>query len=387
MMIQRGLSQLHEAHEAVAQATAAWTDTPDVIFAFCSTQQDADAVAKCIRAKYPDTPMAGCTTSGEYLQGEHHNGSLVMAGPTRSGIRWATAEIEGLSSFNAERAGALAAQLFRTLQVDSQTMDPKRLFGMLMIDGMSCKEENVAALLADALEGVALAGGSAGDDLAFKQTKVMSGGRAWSDGAVVVMGLLETAQMEIIKHQHFVTTPRSLVITSADPATRTVHEIDGYPAIEAYAAALGLRPQDLNGDVTFMNPTTFSCNGDLYVRSIQQLNANGSITFYCAVEEGMVLRIGSHEDMTGSLHQHLALLKQKDGRADFVIGFNCILRSLEAKKTEAYAPVADVMQGFCDSMIGFDTYGEQLNGLHINQTLVALAFHHAATVQQQGVHS
>jgi hypothetical protein len=24
-------------------------------------------------------------------------------------------------------------------------------------------------------------------------------------------------------------------------------------------------------------------------------------------------------------------------------------------------------------MIGFDTYGEQLNGLHINQTLVAVA--------------
>jgi len=31
-------------------------------------------------------------------------------------------------------------------------------------------------------------------------------------------------------------------------------------------------------------------------------------------------------------------------------------------------------------MVGFDTYGEQLNGLHINQTLVALALRDTAEI-------
>ena len=163
-----------------------------------------------------------------------------------------------------------------------------------------------------------------------------------------------------------------------DYAKRRVLEIDGYPALGAYAAALGLRPEEVTGEVTFLNPVTFRYQGELYVRSIQAVNDDGSLDFYCAIEEGMVLEIGGHEDMAAALRADLDGLRDRMGSLDFLLGFNCILRALESEGAGEHDAIGAAFTSVCGAMVGFDTYGEQLQGLHINQTLVAVAFADAA---------
>lgn len=373
MHVEQGSSFLEDADAAVAAATEAWADGPDMVFVFCSTKQNAEAVASAVKRRFPRASIAGCTSAGEHVRGVHSNGSLVIAGLYDSRIRWATRLVRGVTALDEERAEAAVDQLFSELDIDRETLNPTDYFSLLFMDGLSMAEERVTALLAEAMEGIPLAGGSAADDLAFSRTFVISDEGAADDAAVVVMGVRGPARVEMVKHQHFVTTPRSLCITKADVATRTVYEMDGYPAAEAYAGALGLSREQLTDDITFLNPITFSCAGDIYVRSIQKVNDDASITFYCAIEEGMVLDIGGHEDMKNALSTGLGELREKIGKADFVLGFNCILRALEAQKNDAHDGLGEVMREHCRAMIGFDTYGEQLNGLHINQTLVAVA--------------
>lgn len=370
MLVSSGRSEAANGATAVAEATRDWQAAPDIIFAFASTRQDAGEVAAALEARFPGVPVAGCTTSGEHLGGEHHNGTLVLAGLVSSGIRWAVARIEGLGALDEAGARRTAAGLFAKVGASPAELDPSRFFGLLFIDGLSALEERVASLLADALEGVRMAGGSAGDDLKFQRTAVLHGGEAVSGAAVLVLGRCEETEVRILKHQHFVTTPRTLVITRADTATRTVHEINGYPAREAYAAALGLQPDELTAKVTFLHPITFVHNGEIYVRSIQRLNADGSITFYCAIEPGMVLQVGGHGEMCSSLVRELA----GGEPADFLLGFNCILRALEAEELGAHERLGEALRGASRASVGFDTYGEQLDGLHINQTLVAVLF-------------
>jgi hypothetical protein len=127
-----------------------------------------------------------------------------------------------------------------------------------------------------------------------------------------------------------------------------------------------------------MHPVTFSCNNEIYVRSIQRIEDDGSIVFYCGVEEGMVLDLGGHHPMRDSLDGDLARLRQEMGKADLLIACNCILRALEAEQTQQHETLGEVLSQASGAYIGFDTYGEQLNGLHINQTLVALALRAAA---------
>jgi len=167
-------------------------------------------------------------------------------------------------------------------------------------------------------------------------------------------------------------------VTRVDPATRRVYEFDGYPALEAYARVLGLTPAEVTNEVTFMNPVTFRCNNEIYVRSIQKIEEDGSITFYCAVEEGMVLEVGGHREMETEFINTFSQLKSELGDIEFILGYNCILRALEAEQRELHDELGAILSATANHVIGFDTYGEQLNGLHINQTLVALALTSAA---------
>lgn len=356
---------------AVEEAIAAWpSERPDIVFVFVSSKQDPAAVAQCLQARVaPRTVVVGCTTSGEFTQGTHTNGSLAIAALFDSGITWSARAVHDLSGIDTSRARGLVDDLLSDLGTERDEVETERHFALLFIDGMRLQEEVVAAELAEALDGIQLVGGSAGDDLTFSETRVILGDQAPTDAAILVVGRADTANVDIIKHQHFSATGRLLAVTRADPTTRTVYEIDGRPAMETYAAALGLPTEQVTSDVTILNPVTFACEGELYVRSIQRITDEGALVFYCAIEEGMVMDIASHQPMAPSLADALEPLHG----AEFLLVFNCILRSLEAESSTLHDDIATAYRSCGVPMIGFDTYGEQLNGMHINQTLVALA--------------
>lgn len=378
MHLLQGDSRLPDAGAAVTEATRDWPPGAalDLILAFCSTRQDANLVASSLAAKFPGVPVIGCTTAGEHITGRHATGSLVLTGLRAPHLRFRTAAVENLSGFNEDTARGVVDELLGKLGVHRDELSPEKHFCLAFIDGLSCKEEAVSALMADELAGIPLIGGSAGDDLRFERTHVFHDGRALSGAAVFVIGESDLP-FDVVKHQHYTTTPRSLVITRADVPSRRVYEMDGYPALESYARALGLEPAQVTSDVTFENPLTFVCDHKIYVRSVQRIEADGSMVFYCGIEEGMVLSIGGHEHMGLALTRDLVPAAAR-GPADLFIVFNCILRALEADKGGHHAALGETARRFGGHVIGFDTYGEQLGGLHINQTLVGIALRSAA---------
>jgi len=379
MHLLQGDSRQTDAQAAVAEATLDWPPGAalDLLLAFCSTRQDPHLVASSLAAKFPGVPVIGCTTAGEHIAGRHSKGSLVLTGLRAPHIRFRTAAVEDIGGFNEESARKAADELLAKLGVHRDELSPAKHFCLTFMDGLSRKEEAVSALMADELGGIPLIGGSAGDDLRFERTHVFHEGRALSGAAVFAIAESDLP-FEVVKHQHYTTTPRSLVITRADVPSRRVIEMDGYPALEAYARALRMRPSDITSDVTSENPLTFVCDNKIYVRSVQRIEADGSMVFYCGIEEGMVLSIGGHEDMGTALARDLAAPSTAPGPADLFIVFNCILRALEADKGCHHEELGDIAQRFGGHVIGFDTYGEQLGGLHINQTLVGIVLRGAA---------
>lgn len=358
---------------AVEEATTDWTETPEMVFAFYSSQHDGGSVASALAERFPGAPIVGCSTAGEHLDGRHQRNSLVVSGLCDTGVDWVVESVDGLADFDDERGDALARTLFERHGADPETIDPDEFVALLFVDGLCRVEERISSALADGLAGVALVGGSAGDDLAFERTTVLHNGTAAEGRATVVLARSRGTKFHVVKHQHFTTTPAMLAVTRADPAQRRVYEFDGYPAAEAYARALGVAPAELGTSASFSHPLLFRCDGEIYVRSIQTVNDDGSMTFYCAIEEGMVLQVGSHHEMREALESDLAALGTPE-RVDFLLGFNCVLRALEATDRESWDALGDVVSSVSRASIGFDTYGEQLNGLHINQTLVAVAF-------------
>ncbi len=380
MKIHQGRSFHQGASEAVDELVSGWAlegEAPSLILVFASTKQDPAAIAAELSRRFPGVPMAGCSTTGEMSDGHHSRGSVVATAVVSPEVRWATTRIRGLRNYEDAQGKEAVERLTSALSMSASDVDPREWVCMLFADGLSLKEEVVAASITEHLQGVPLAGGSAGDDLAFQRTFVIEAGEAMDDAAVLLLAHAPHG-CDVLKHQHFLATEQPLVVTRVDAEARRVYEFSGRVARDAYAAALGVAPGDLTGDATFLHPVVFACEGQLYVRSIQKIEDDGSIVFFCAVEEGMVLDVGGHEEMKPALERDVASFRERFGQADLLISFNCILRALEADKAGAHEELGAVVQGCAKASVGFDTYGESYNGLHINQTMVAVAFRSAA---------
>ncbi|HUO71484.1 MAG TPA: FIST C-terminal domain-containing protein [Solirubrobacteraceae bacterium] len=173
------------------------------------------------------------------------------------------------------------------------------------------------------------------------------------------------------KTQHFVNSDQRVVVTSADPDQRIVTEIDGLPAAEEYAQVVGADAQSLDPVRFAAQPVVVVINGMDYARSIQKVNADGSMTFFCAIDEGLVLRTAQCGDLVGNLEQAFAGIRGEIGEPLVVIGFDCILRKLEIVQQGLVDQVQALMGA--NTVVGFNTYGEQYRGIHVNQTVTGIA--------------
>jgi hypothetical protein len=182
--------------------------------------------------------------------------------------------------------------------------DADNTFAFLLIDGSSVREEPVTSALQHALGEIPLVGGSAGDGLDFGTTYVYLDGAFHTDSAILV--LVNTAlPFKIFKTQHFVPSDQRVVVTAADGEHRIVKEIDGWPAVEGYARLVGLNVKSLDPMRFAAQPMVVLIDGTNYVRSIQKANPDGSLTFFCAIEEGVVLRAATGVDLVENL-EHTA---------------------------------------------------------------------------------
>ena len=84
----------------------------------------------------------------------------------------------------------------------------------------------------------------------------------------------------------------------------------------------------------------------------------------------MVLTLGLHEDMIDSLRRFFQQLHAELGDPALVVGFNCVLRNLEAESRQTKHLVSQIMMA--NKVIGFGTYGEQFAAMHVNQTFTGL---------------
>jgi hypothetical protein len=240
-------------------------------------------------------------------------------------------------------------------------MDISKYVGIILMDGLSGAEEKVMDKLGN-LTDLVFIGGSAGDDLKFKQTNIFANGKSQNNAAILAL-IKPTKGYEIIKTQSFKKLDKVLKADEVDEGTRTVIKFNGCKAVEGYAKAVGVSPEKAS-EKFMSNPVGLMVNGEPFVRSPQQIK-DGKIVFYCNIKKGMELALLESTDIIKDTGKALDKFKNAAG----IINFNCILRTLELearKQTDEYGKLFEKIP-----TIGFSTYGEAYLG-HINQTATML---------------
>lgn len=365
-------SELSSTREAVAQLKdqLGGTDFQHII-AFYSIEHDSEALCKLLSATFANVAISGCSTAGEIgPMGMIEGGILLIAFP-HEGFKVHSELISDIDRFGVERATEAAHALKSKLTPQPNPLAESNAFALLLVDGLSNVEETIVAAINWTLGDIPLIGGSAGDDLAFRRTTLIHNGRVVQRAAIVVM--VESAfPFQVFKTQNFEPTPIKLVVTAADTENRIVHELNAEPAAREYAAAIGLLPDDL-GPFSFASyPLVVKVGGDYYCRSIRNMNADGSLSFFCAIDEGLVFTVARPQDMLRSTADVLQELDERLGGIDLVVGFDCMLRRLDAETRQIRHQMDALYRKY--SIAGFHTYGEQYNAMHLNQTLTGIAF-------------
>ena len=108
------------------------------------------------------------------------------------------------------------------------------------------------------------------------------------------------------------------------------------------------------------------------MRAIQQVADNGDLVFFSAIDEGLVLTLAEPQDMVAHLAGALDALS-KAGKPEAIIACDCILRRVEAMEKQNTGAISALLRQH--GVVGFSTYGEQMNSMHVNQTMTGVAIY------------
>ncbi|MDX2287706.1 MAG: FIST N-terminal domain-containing protein [Hyphomicrobiaceae bacterium] len=364
-------SDCHDTAAAAADvvtqlAGASWQH----ILVHFSPHHDGPLLAATMSSAFPGTTVTGCTTAGEIAPDGMRQGAIQAIAFPHEGFRIRSEVIEDIDRFGVERATNVVRKMRAEVASGHAGTTRDRVFALLMIDGVSNYEEMLVAAISWAIGDMQMIGGSAGDNLAFKRTSLIHGGRCLSNAAILTM--IDTAYpFRAFKTNNFSPTKTKLVVTAADTENRVVHELNAEVAAHEYARAIGLLPEDL-GPFSFASyPLVVKVGDEYYCRSIRNMNPDGSLTFFCAIDEGLVFTVASAHDMLEATEATLRDLDETLGGLDLVLGFDCVLRRLDAENRQIRHQMEDLYRRY--RVVGFHTYGEQYNAMHLNQTLTGIA--------------
>lgn len=367
-LVSVGVSNKQCADLAVADAASQLDETAICfVLVFVPEHLDHCAVAAGLQQYLPRTPAFGCTSGGQITPDGYADKSLLVVAFPREHFRCSSILFHPLKPVSI----AETAQKAKTLAQRFRTTANWQRFALTFADGLAKQEDTFVAALDAGLGNIPVFGGSAGHGLAYDETFVLHGGEFRTDAAVLL--IVETdLKFESVEFDHFMPTDRQLVVTQANPEDRVVNEINGTPAAEEYARMIDCPLAELSPQVFAENPVLVRNLDNWHVRAIQGVLDDGSLTFLSAIENGLVLTLGRGKEIIETMEAELAVLGPKGEAPHFVLGFDCVLRRLEIAQKNLDAQASQVLRNH--RVLGFNTYGEQHGGIHMNQTFVGIAF-------------
>ncbi|MCW2271479.1 FIST N domain protein [compost metagenome] len=360
------------AAEQVAQELASQLLHPHLGFVlfFCSASYDLPSLAQALQQSFGGIRLAGCTSAGEITPQGYSRGCVTALGFDHRQFSIAAERIDAMEQFSLFQAQAMVERLVTGCRSNSLAPIKGHSFALTLLDGLSSREETVLAALSAALGDIPHFGGSAGDDNQLSHTHVYFEG-AFHSGAAVVLLVNTGLDFEVFTTHHLEPRGEKLVVTRADRQLRRVHELNAEPAAEEYARLIGIPVSELDHRIFAAHPLAVRLNQRYYVRAIQQVHDDLSLSFYCAVENGIVLTAMRPGPMLANLHNLFDGLQQRLGPLLVTIGCDCFLRRLELDGSDNLAAVGTYLRS--QQVLGFNSYGEQFNGTHINQTFTGVA--------------
>ncbi len=354
------------AHDIAAQLGP---DPYAFVLIFFSPDTACDYLASSLKALMPETAIYGCSTAGELTPDGFADGSVVALGFSSRDFSASSILLPDLSDFSIREGQSKVRQAVKNFQMN-RSAPFQHCFALMLVDGLCYREEQIVSTITYGLKDIPLIGGSAGDGLNFQETHLIHDDEVITD-AVILLLIESRFPFHIFSCDSFSTTNQKFVVTKADPENRIVYELNAQPAATAYADLLGLRCEDIDQVSFASHPLSVCFGGKCYARSIQDVLPDGAFRFYCAIDEGVVFTLSEIGDMVDGVINTLDDINKEIGPPQIILGFDCVLRRMMAEINQSKGEINRLFSEH--KIIGFNTYGEQVHGMHLNLTFSGIA--------------
>ena len=288
------------------------------ILIYFSPGRDPTELVHQLNDKVNNIPIFGCSTAGEITEKGMEEDCILCLGFPKTSFYVQSCSFENLQNFSIRLGQKKVRQQVSDFKIN-QPQHMQNNFALLIIDGLSYREEQMVSAIVNALDDIPLIGGSAGDGLNFNNTHIIANQQALTDSATLLL-IHSRPSIHIFKSDNFCPTSLKFVVTKADPENRIVLELNAAPAAQTYAEAIGMRIDDLDMMSFATHPLSVRVGNDYYARSIQDMLGDGSFRFYCAIDEGIVFTLTQVEDMRAPLLNVFDEIENKIGTPAIDIG-------------------------------------------------------------------
>lgn len=358
------------AQDAVAQLVSGFAGFPvKAIVFFASSFYDNTEIAPLMLGAFPGAKVFGCSSYAEITgNGIHFRSISAMAFSEDAFDDFAITVAENISSdpWALEKA---FARLENKLGAKMMDLDYKRYFGVTLFDGGSTGIENFLERIGN-LSDITFIGGYASDDFTFTDVRVYFEGANHTDAAILAV-LKPRHNFKLLKTQSALPTDHSFLVTGADESRKIIHTLDNRPAVEVYAEAMGLTTAQLTDEVFLYNPFALMVDGQPFIRTVRQPTRDGGVQLFCAVKDGLRLRLMKPSDIVDRTRRDLADAQREIGKIRAILDFDCAHRAMMLGDANRYPDYVKLFKNF--EVAGFSTYGEAYIGF-INQTSVLALF-------------
>ena len=319
------------------------------------------SVSKLVKQYLPQAHIIGTTTNGEIVGGEMIDNQIVISVTLFETTKVRSAFYDINENFTLER-----------VQEELICDDTKAL--IIFSDGLKSNAENLLKELYELKPDMIIAGGRAGDNLAFKQTYVFNEEHI-GDNACVIATL---SGNELIVNSDYMLnwTPigKDMVITKVNE--NILYELDGIPILDIYKKYLG---EDIMGNLSRICmefPLIVKRDGVVVARAPLIKMEDDGLMFAGNFDLGDTVRFsfGNIEDIVADSYKHFQEFKQFPAETIYI--YSCAARKEligeklddEVYMLESIAPA-----------VGFFTYGEYFHAgsvielLNVTTTFIALS--------------
>lgn len=322
--------------------------------------------SKQLQNRYPDAVVIGSSTYVNYnSEGYSHGGASVMA------INSDVEVSAGLLFYIDCHPAMYKAHIDQALKKLSSTENTCCLEFMT---AFGKGEELVLDTFEEVLEGtgITVAGGSAGAEIESKETYVALNGEIYKNTCAFVFIHNLKGKIHFYRENIYKPTSYRLTVTYADCEDRTVVEYDGEPAAMVLSRILNVPVEDLKNELS-SHPMGRIVDGGINITEADQVFEDGSISYFATIYNHTKLMLLETDNIKRVWNETVQRVKNDIEKPSFTISVNCLSRSKLFEDNSSFGEFVNVLRNY-GKFIGLSGYGEQLNYIHLNQTMILLVF-------------